>query len=59
MESSDDHSGISEKAFAVMDDDRIATHWVMEHSDKMEFGVAGRPQSGDPVATQNLRPRGH
>lgn len=51
--------GISQKAFAIIDDSRIATHWVLEHSDERVFGVAGRPQSEDSVATQNLWLRGY
>lgn len=41
MESLDRWStGLLEKAFTVMDDDRIATHWVLEHSNERAFGIA-------------------
>lgn len=42
-----------------MEDDRVASHWVLEHSDERAFGVSGRLQSGDPVVTHNIRLRGH
>ena len=42
-----------------MGDDRVATHWVLERSDERAFGLVGRLQSGDAVATQDIRLRGH
>lgn len=47
-----------EKASAVMNDDRVATHWVLEHSEERTFDAFGRLQSGDSVATEYLRLRG-
>ncbi len=35
-----------------MGDDRVATHWLLEHSDERAFRGAGRRQPGEPVATQ-------
>ncbi len=35
-----------------MGDDCVATHWLLEHSDERAFGVSGRRQPEEPVATQ-------